>query len=93
MKPVAPPPAEIRESRSQAGLSQEASAALVYVSRQAWQKYESGATTMKLGLWELYQFKTGQIWVRPLPVKAEKRATLRQGRHENLKPFKAKSQE
>jgi len=92
VKPGSPAPAVIRASRSEAGLSQDASAALIHVSRQSWQKYESGTVAMKLGLWELYQFKTGQIWVRPLPLKKQ-RATLRQGRQENLTPFTAKSQE
>jgi hypothetical protein len=83
----------VKQCRADTGLSQCQSAALIYVSRAAWQTYEKGTVTMKLGLWELYQFKTGQIWVRPQPLKAEKRATFRQGRQENLKPLTAKSQE
>jgi predicted transcriptional regulator len=83
----------VKKSRAATGLSQIESAELISVSRRAWQTYEDGTVPMKVGLWELYQFKTGQIWVRPLPLKAAKRATLRQGRQENLKPFKAKSQE
>lgn len=93
MKPCSPTADQVKQSRSTTGLSQRQSAALIHVSRRAWQTYEDGSVPMKVGLWELYQFKTGQIWVRPLPLKAEKRATLRQGRHENLMPFKAKSQE
>lgn len=93
MKPAGPTALQVMQARRTTGLSQRASAELIHVSRRAWQTYEDGRVTMKLGLWELYQFKTGQIWVRPLPLKSEKRATLRQGRPENLTPFKAKSQE
>lgn len=91
MKPAGPTADQVKKCRSATGLSQRESADLIHVSRAAWQTYEKGTVTMKLGLWELYQFKTGQIWVRPLALKAERRATLRQGRHENLTPFKAKS--
>lgn len=93
MKPAGPTAAQVKQSRATAGLSQRRSADLIHVSRRAWQTYEDGTVAMKLGLWELYQFKTGQIWVRPLPLKQERRATLRQGRPENLKPIRAKSQE
>lgn len=93
MKPCSPTADQVKKSRATTGLSQRESADLIYVSRRSWQVYEDGTVPMKPGLWELFQFKTGQIWVRPLPLKAEKRATLRQGRQENLTPFKAKSQE
>lgn len=93
MKPAGPTAAQVKQSRAAAGISQRRSADLIYVSRRAWQTYEDGTVAMKLGLWELYQFKTGQLWVRPLPLKQERRATLRQGRPENLTPIRAKSQE
>lgn len=93
MKLAVPTAAQVKQSRATTGLSQRKCAALIYVSRRAWQTYEDGTVPIKLGLWELYLFKTGQIWTVPLPLKAEKRATSRQGRPENLTPFKAKSQE
>lgn len=93
MKPSSPTASQVMQGRRVAGLSQRASASLIYVSRRAWQTYEDGTVKMKLGLWELYQFKTGQLWGSLPPVTVGKRTTLRQGRPENLTPFKAKSQE
>lgn len=87
-----PDKAAIREARKVAGLSQSGAAAIVYVSRRAWQKYEDGSNAMKLGLWELFRFKTGQLWVVPLPLTPKpKKSTRRTGRAANLTPFKAKS--
>lgn len=88
-----PAPADIRASRQLAGLSQRESATLIHVSRRSWQCYEDGKAEIKLGLWELYLFKTGQLWVKPIALKDEKKPTRRQGRSANLKPFKAKSQQ
>lgn len=85
-----PDSAQIRASRQRAGLSQRASAALIHVSRRSWQSYEKGEAEIKLGLWELFQFKTGQLWVKPLALAAESKPTRRQGRASNLKPFKSK---
>ena len=87
-----PDKAAIREARKLAGLSQSGAAAIVYVSRRAWQKYEDGSNAMKLGLWELFRFKTGQMWVVPLPlVPPPKKSPRRTGRAANLTPFQAKS--
>jgi predicted transcriptional regulator len=80
---------QVRESRALAGLSQRASATLIHVSRRSWQCYEDGSAKMKLGLWELYQFKTGQLWVKPIALKQDKKAVRRTGRAANLTPFKA----
>lgn len=82
--------AQIRASRHQAGLSQRESATLIYVSRRSWQSYENGDAEIKLGLWELYQFKTGQLWVKPAELKTESKPSRRQGRPTNLKPYKSK---
>lgn len=90
MMQSSPTAAEVKKARSTTGLSQRQSADLIHVSRRAWQTYEDGTVPMKLGLWELYQFKTGQIWGSLPPVKGGKQATSRQGRPENLTPFKAK---
>lgn len=90
MKVPGPDSTQVKTSRLFAGLSQSASAELVYVSRRAWQTYEDGTVSMKAGLWELFQFKTGQLWVKPLALKIEKRPTRRMGRPENLKPYTAR---
>lgn len=92
LAPASPDKAAIKEARKVAGLSQSEAGAVVYVSRRAWQKYEDGTNAMKLGLWELFRFKTGQIWVVPLPIAPKpKKSSRRLGRPANLTPFKAKS--
>lgn len=88
---LVPTPEAIRASRKQAGLSQRASAELVHVCRRSWQSYEKGKAEIKLGLWELYLFKTGQIWVKPVALKTEKTPTRRPGRAANLRPYVAAS--
>lgn len=88
MRPDSPTIDQIRVSRSFAGLSQRESADLIYVSRRAWQTYEEGTVPMKVGLWELYQFKTGQMGIRQIAAKP-KRTSRHPGRAENLTPFTA----
>lgn len=84
-----PTPENVRQARRAADLSERAAGELVYVSRQSWGKYENGTTRMKLGLWELFLFKTGQLWIKPT-VDA-KRAPKSRGRVENLRPFAARA--
>lgn len=79
----------VKAARLSASLSQGAAAALVHVSRHSWQTYEAGTTQMKLGLWELFLFKTGQIWLKPVPVSVSRPRSKRSGRPENLTPFVA----
>ncbi|MDR3352761.1 MAG: helix-turn-helix domain-containing protein [Zoogloeaceae bacterium] len=55
-----PTPQQIREARQQAGLSQEAAADLVCVSRRAWQFWEAGQRSMSETTWELFCLKTQQ---------------------------------
>ncbi|MGE8046012.1 helix-turn-helix domain-containing protein [Pseudomonas monteilii] len=86
-----PAPEAIRASRKHAGLSQRESAVLIHVSRRSWQSYEEGKAEIKLGLWELYLFKTGQLWVKPIALKTEKTTTRRPGRAANLRPYVAAS--
>jgi len=83
---------QVRELRLRTGLSQRQSATLIHVSRRSWQCYEDGSAKIKLGLWELYQFKTGQIWALPFAVNKAKASTRHQGRAANLTPFKATKQ-
>ncbi|NWA11985.1 hypothetical protein [Pseudomonas gingeri] len=82
-----PTPENIRKARKNKNLSELAAGEIIYVSRESWRLYEKGTTKMKLGLWELFLFKTGQIWLKPI-VEARPKA-IRRGRVENLRPFKA----
>ncbi|WP_426237557.1 hypothetical protein [Pseudomonas sp. TWP3-2] len=82
-----PTPQNIRMARKNVNLSETAAGELIYVSRESWRLYEKGDTKIKLGLWELFLFKTGQLWLKPV---VEKRPpAIRRGRTENLRPFKA----
>jgi DNA-binding XRE family transcriptional regulator len=82
-----PTPQNIRKARKNRNLSESAAGELIYVSRESWRLYEKGTTKMKLGLWELFLFKTGQLWIKPI-VEVRPKAS-RPGRIENLRPFMA----
>lgn len=77
----------VRQMRTNAGLSQEAAAQLVYLTRRAWQRYEEG-NPIKLAVWELFLFKTGQAWIKPAVVNRKPRRA-HPGRVQNLRPAKA----
>jgi DNA-binding XRE family transcriptional regulator len=82
-----PTPKNIRQARKNASLSETAAGELIYVSRESWRLYEKGDTKIKLGLWELFLFKTGQLWIKPV---VEKRpSAIRRGNTKNLRPFTA----
>lgn len=49
---------QIRAARENAGLTQSAAAAMLYVTRNTWQRWEYGATPIPLGYWELLLIKT-----------------------------------
>ncbi|MEH6541949.1 XRE family transcriptional regulator [Halopseudomonas sp.] len=59
-KKKSPSPAEIREARTNAGLTQTESAQTVQASLRGWQQWEAGDRTMPPGLFELFMLKTGQ---------------------------------
>ncbi len=83
-----PTGAEVRAARKSVGLSQSAAAELVYLSRRAWQTYEEEVTPIKLGLWELFLFKTGQLFIKPTAaVIGVKVKRAHPGRVENLRPL------
>lgn len=84
-----PTPENIRKARKNRGLSESAAGELIYVSRESWRLYEKGTTKIKLGLWELFLFKTGQLWLKPV-VELRPKAK-RHGRIENLRSFAANS--
>jgi len=52
-------PAQIKESRKDAGLTQTQAAALIYKSCRAWQQWEAGDRKMDRALWELFLIKSG----------------------------------
>lgn len=82
-----PTPENIRKARKNLGLSELAAGELIYVSRESWRLYEKGTTKIKLGLWELFLFKTGQLWLKPVVEPRPK--AIRRGCVKNLRPFKA----
>lgn len=53
-----PSPAEIREARHRAGLTQAQAAALVGVQPRAWRYWEGGGRKMSGAVWELFLIKT-----------------------------------
>ncbi|MBP8788262.1 MAG: hypothetical protein KBH41_12500 [Azonexus sp.] len=53
-----PTPAEIRQARELAGISQTAAAALISSTLRTWQDWEAGKARMHPGLWELFRIKT-----------------------------------
>ena len=60
-----PTPAQIREARESAGLSQTAAAQLIHSSRSSWAQWEAkeGGPThraMHPAMWELFLIKTSQ---------------------------------
>ena len=52
-----PAPAQIKQARKDAGLTQTAAADLIYKSCRAWQQYEKGDRAMDLALFELFMIK------------------------------------
>lgn len=52
-----PSPAEIREAREKAGLTQTEAGDLLYVSLRGWQKWEGAERPMHPAFWELFQIK------------------------------------
>lgn len=73
-KPGATPtPAEIREAREAAGLTQTEAAQLIYSTLRAWQEWEvepkpdsTAGRRMHPGLFELFQAKTGQTTLKKI---------------------------
>ena len=59
--PSPPSPVEIKDRRTEAGLTQQAAADLVYVSLVTWQRYEGGVNAPIPAIWELFVMKTEPI--------------------------------
>lgn len=59
-----PSPAEIKEARVAAGLTQTQAAALVGVQPRAWRYWEVGGRKMSGAVWELFQIKVKALQVQ-----------------------------
>lgn len=57
-------PAEIRQARELAGLSQTIAANLIYRTLRNWQQWEGGERKMDPALWELFHIKAALHNVR-----------------------------
>ena len=53
-----PTPEQVRSARQEAGLTQAASAELLYVSLRCFQDWERGINQMPAAMFELYKIKT-----------------------------------
>lgn len=54
-----PSPAEIREARARAGLTQAAAAALVHRTVRNWQQWELGERSIDPAAWALFRVRAG----------------------------------
>ena len=54
-----PQPKKKKKARLKAGLTQSASAKLIYCGDRAWRQWEAGDRQMSLANWELFLIKTG----------------------------------
>jgi DNA (cytosine-5)-methyltransferase 1 len=53
-------PTEIRAARKAYHLTQEKAAALLYVTKRCWQKWEAGERPMHRAFWELFHRKAAK---------------------------------
>jgi len=56
-----PIPAEIRQAREKAGLTQPAAADLLHVTPRAWKMWEAGDRKMHPAFWELLTIKLKRV--------------------------------
>lgn len=54
-----PLPAVVKKFRTKSGLIIDEAAAQIYVTKRTWQRYESGETSMPIGLFELFLGRVG----------------------------------
>ncbi len=54
-----PTPAQIKQARLDAGLTQQAAADLVGLSIKSWQAYEGGWRNIRPATWRLFNLLTG----------------------------------
>lgn len=56
-----PTPSEIKEARSQAGITQEQAGKMLHTTVRVWQQWEAGDRRMHPAFWELFRIKAGFI--------------------------------
>jgi len=61
IKKLPPSQQEIVRARKASGFTVAQCAAVIYVSRRMWHKYESGESKMHPAFFELFRLKTGQF--------------------------------
>ncbi|MCA0175215.1 MAG: helix-turn-helix domain-containing protein [Proteobacteria bacterium] len=54
---MTPTPAQIKQARTRAGLTQTQAAELLPVTLRNWQHWEGGRHAMSAALWELFRLK------------------------------------
>ena len=59
-KEMNPTPRQIKQTRTEAGLTQQQAADMVMVTKRAWQYYEAGQREMSAAVWELFNLKINQ---------------------------------
>lgn len=59
-RPPSPRPAEIRDARVAAGMTQTAAAAVIYCTLRAWQAWEAGTRRMHPAMWELWRMQVAR---------------------------------
>lgn len=62
-----PAPDEVLTARQTAGLTQTQAAHLVFVTLNAWQRWESADARMPPAAWWLFRLRTGQAKLSDLP--------------------------
>lgn len=55
-----PSPDDIRNMRTESGLTQADASAMVHNTERAWRAWEAGVNSMPPGLWELFHIKVAQ---------------------------------
>lgn len=56
-----PTPAQVKQARTDAGLTQTQAAETIYCSLGAWKKWESGEREMHPSFFDLFLIKTKQV--------------------------------
>ncbi len=54
-------PTEIKQARTNAGLTQTQAAALIHKSLRAWQQWEGNQRKMDRAFWELFKIKVEEM--------------------------------
>lgn len=63
-----PAPQEVKDARGEAELTQSQAADLVFVTLNAWQRWEAGDSRMPPAAWWLFRLRTKQAKLSDLPA-------------------------